>query len=203
MRRFHKTAVVLAAATLSIGAAGSAFAAAGGAENITSLPASKKDIAVTGTYEQGTASDTVYKVDIEWGAMAFTYKAAAKGSWNTATHKYDNAETAGKWTPAVADGNRITVTNHSNAGVTAELSFAADSSISGLMGIFQVSDSDKTDKSTLSLETADNGKGTDGAGMETSDSAYLVLSGGELGSDTAAGTKIGTVTVTIDKAVTP
>lgn len=198
MRKFHKTAAVLAAAALSVGMTGSALAATGSLD----LTTSSKDIAVTGTYQAGSTSDKVYKVDIEWGAMAFTYTAAAQGSWNTTTHRYDSTETAGKWTPDAADGNKLTVTNHSNADVTATLSFTAEASITGLGGVFQASDSDTEDKSSLTLGSADNG--TDGAaGTATSDSAYLVLSGGELGSDAAADTKIGTVTVTINDTTTP
>lgn len=72
----------------------------------------------------GGAGGTVYSVDITWGDMAFTYTAEA-GIWDPATHKTTGAE-GGVWTVDSEGGNTITVTNHSNTGVTAAFSYAAD-----------------------------------------------------------------------------
>lgn len=73
---------------------------------------------------------TVYNVTVAWESMDFTYKKAATGTWDPATHTYSNGNAAGWVTNGnqlVADadeqGNHtavssaITVTNHSNAEV--------------------------------------------------------------------------------------
>lgn len=74
---------------------------------------------VSGTYVPGSATSTVYYVDITWGSMEFTYTDAAEGTWNPQDHTYDNS-TAAAW--SCADGaNKITVTNHSNAPVKKQL----------------------------------------------------------------------------------
>ncbi len=70
----------------------------------------------------------VYKVDIGWGFMKFQFADAAR-VWDPATHTY-SAGTGGKeWTvPAYLDAvnNKINVTNHSNVGIYATMSYAAD-----------------------------------------------------------------------------
>lgn len=137
---------------------------------------------VSGTYVPGGATSTVYYVDITWGSMEFTYTDAAEGTWNPQDHTYDNS-TAAAW--SCADGaNKITVTNHSNAPVKATLKYETATGFDAITGTF--------DKGTLSLVTA-VGTAKDNAPAET---ALLTLSGA-LSKDTAAKTKIGTVTVTL------
>ena len=131
----------------------------------------------------GGAGGTVYSVDITWGDMAFTYTAKA-GIWDPATHKTTGAE-GGVWTVDKDGGNTITVTNHSNTGVTAAFSYAADTDFTGIIGTF--------DNASLNLETA-VGTAVDEAPNGT---AALSLSGA-LGSTTADNTKIGTITVTLN-----
>lgn len=135
---------------------------------------------VKGTYVAG-GSATVYSVDITWGSMEFTYTDASEGVWNPATHTYSGA-TKAAWT--CADGaNSITVTNHSNAGVTAALSFEHADGYNGISGTFTAD--------TLMLETA---VGTARAEAPAK-SAKLNLTG-SLPSD-ASNVIIGTVTVTL------
>lgn len=135
---------------------------------------------VKGTYVAG-GSATVYSVDIAWGSMEFTYTDASEGVWDPQTHTYSGA-TEAAWT--CADGaNSITVTNHSNAGVTAALSFEHADGYNGISGTFTAN--------TLVLETA-VGTERDAA---PSKSAELKLSGA-LTSGTEDAT-IGTVTVTL------
>ena len=141
---------------------------------------------VTATYttdSTGGAGGTVYSVDIAWGDMEFTYTAAA-GVWDPVTHTITGAD-GGTWSATNTGGNQIKVTNHSNTAVTATFSYAAASGYEGISGSF--------DKTSLDLATA--------VGTEVSnapkDSAALTLSGA-LDSATAASTKIGTITVTLN-----
>ncbi len=137
---------------------------------------------VKGTYVAGGTATTVYSVDITWGSMDFTYTDASQGTWNPQTHQYDDAASA-KWSCA-ADANKIEVTNHSNAAVNAQFSYASESGYSGINGTFS--------KNTLNLDTAV------GTAFSSAPSGSVTLSlTGELSSETAANTKIGTVTVTL------
>lgn len=141
---------------------------------------------VTATYRadsSGGAGGTVYSVDITWGDMAFTYTAEA-GIWDPATHKTTGAE-GGVWKVDKEGGNTITVTNHSNTGVTAAFNYAPASGFEGISGSF--------DKESLALKTA---VGTEVANAP-SGTAALTLDGA-LGSDTTANTTIGTITVTLN-----
>lgn len=134
---------------------------------------------VKGTYVAG-GSATVYSVDITWGSMEFTYTDASEGVWDPQTHTYSGAKAAG-WT-CEEGANKITVTNHSNAVVTAKLTYDAAAGYS-VTGSFT--------ESSLELKTA-VGTERDAA---PSKSAELKLSGA-LTSGTEDAT-IGTVTVTL------
>lgn len=141
---------------------------------------------VTATYRadsSGGAGGTVYSVDITWGDMAFTYTAEA-GIWDPSTHKTTDAE-GGVWKVDNDGGNTITVTNHSNTGVTAAFSYAADTGFEGITGTFN--------NASLNLESAV------GTTVEAAPKATASLSlNGALGSTTADNTKIGTITVTLN-----
>lgn len=65
------------------------------------------------------ASLEVYSVDISWGDMAIEDTAS---EWDPDTHTYDNVNTA-KFGDGATDG-KVTVTNHSNVGITSTCSFA-------------------------------------------------------------------------------
>lgn len=140
---------------------------------------------VTATYVAGTsggAGGTVYSVDIDWGDMAFTYTEEA-GVWNPETHQTTGAG-GGIWKATTTDGNKIKVTNHSNAAVTATFSYAAATGYDTISGSF--------DKATLNLATAVDTE----VSNAPSDTAALTLTGA-LASSTAANTTIGTITVTL------
>ena len=139
--------------------------------------------AVKGTYAAGSAATTVYRVDIAWGSMAFTYTDASQGTWNPATHQYDGAGT-GTWSCA-EDQNKITVTNHSNAAVKAQFSYTPESGYNGINGTFS--------NATLDIPTAV------GTAVASAPSGSVTLSlDGALSSETAANTTIGTVTITLE-----
>lgn len=141
---------------------------------------------VTATYRadsSGGAGGKVYSVDITWGDMAFTYTAEA-GIWDPKTHT-TTSSTGGVWTVNNTDGDKITVTNHSNTDVTATFSYAADTGFEGITGTF--------DNASLNLESAV------GTAVEAAPKATTSLSlNGALGSTTTDNTKIGTITVTLN-----
>ncbi len=142
---------------------------------------------VTATYKTSssgsTGGGTVYSVDIAWGDMAFTYTAGSAGTWDPATHSVTGG-TGGAWKADSEGGNKITVTNHSNAEVTATLTYTAETAFNGISGTFG--------NATLNLATAV------GTTPSTAPSDYTTLSlSGKLDSGTANGTKIGTITVTL------
>lgn len=137
---------------------------------------------VKGTYVAGGTATTVYSVDIAWGSMEFTYTDASQGTWDPQTHKYGGGVDS-TWSCA-EDANKIEVTNHSNAAVNAQFSYASESEYSEISGAFT--------KDTLDLDSAEGREFSNAP----SDRVTLSLTG-ELSSDTLASTKIGTVTVTL------
>ncbi len=108
---------------------------------ITSVP-DTTNIDVQARYQGSSEEVTVYQIDVSWGDMQFTYSETGASTWNPATHEYEEAA-QGSWS---AQGNTITVINHSNAAVTAQLSFQAASGYEGISGSFS--------QSTLELATA-------------------------------------------------
>ena len=145
-----------------------------------------REITVTGVYQAGTTAGEKISVDIVWDAMDFTYTAPSQGTWNPATHAYEGA-TAGGWsdnTPA------ITVKNHSNVAVNATLGFTAD--VAGVVGTFTEASGTAND-SVLELATAE---GTESANAPTATATF-----GISGAAIDATQTLGTITVTIAKAV--
>lgn len=144
---------------------------------------------VKGSYKEGTKADTVYSVDVQWGSMEFTYTGANQGTWNPLDHTY-TGKTEAAWTNAEG-ANKISVTNHSNAGVKATLKYNKDTSFEGITGSFTEANGTAND-GVMDLQSA---VGTETIAAPTA-SATLGLSG-ELASTASANTKIGNVTVTI------
>lgn len=163
-----------------------------------------------------TEDTTVYSVDVEWGAMTFQYE---KSQWDPETHLETNGRgwmvyDTEKQSPLPDDTqnaiNCVTVTNHSNAGVYAALSYAGmqeDEDYSKITGTFTKKDGDTaTDFNEtgnyLTLATADNnpgGKGQETVGKvyfmpqdDTTDPAYTTAD-----RDIAKWQKIGKITVSI------
>lgn len=168
-------AVILTLALLSM-ASVTAFA-----DNIDTIGESGS-AEVKGTYVAGGSAATVYSVDIAWGSMEFTYTDASVGTWNPDNHKYDGAEEA-KWSCAKG-ADEIKVTNHSNADVTVNFSYAPESAYNGITGTFS--------NVTLHIGNAENTE----LSNAPSGSVTLGLKGA-LSSEKTASTKIGTVTVTL------
>lgn len=148
---------------------------------------------VTANYVAGQDGGTVYGVNISWGSMVFTYTDASKGTWNADNHEYDNP-VAAKWTCADGD-NVITVTNHSNAGIVVTPSYTAETTYSDATISF--------DKTTLTLATADNSEGDNGAGKATTGTITVTASGTLTEDDKTTaenGTTIGQITLTLKDA---
>lgn len=116
--------------------------------------------------------------DIKWDDMTFEYTESGK-VWNTKTHQYE--ATAGGWS---TESKEISVTNHSNADIKADLAFT--SNIEGLKGEFS--------KSKIKLVTAE---GTTPA-EAPADSAKFSVSGTAIESDSALGNITVTITATTD-----
>lgn len=73
---------------------------------------------ITVTYTAGDTDDTkVYAVDVKFGALSFEYTAEGNSGWNVEEHTYTTVPAS--WN---ATGNTVTVTNHSNDGITATFS---------------------------------------------------------------------------------
>ena len=177
MREWKKAGTaVLAAAALLTGSLPSAVSAGNISE--TEVPA-RTQIGVQAQYRDSAAPETVYLVDVKWGEMQFTYTAAGVSVWNPATHAYEVKEES-RWS---GTGNTITVENHSNAEVTAVLSFEAAEGYS-LTGTF--------DKAELRLPTAE---GTDPDAPPTATTAFML--GGTLEAEADSFHTVGKITVAV------
>ncbi|MBR2890751.1 MAG: hypothetical protein IKC09_10805 [Oscillospiraceae bacterium] len=84
------------------------------AEDQTNVNVGDYTADVTGTYVEGTTGGTIFSVDIAWAGMSFTYHAEQQPVWDVETHTYSEA-VAAYWE---GEGT-ITVTNHSNAKISA------------------------------------------------------------------------------------
>lgn len=135
---------------------------------------------VKATYEEGYSAGTVHSVDIEWGAMEFTFTDAAEGTWQPDSHTYaDTAEAS--WS---ANGNTVKVTNHSNTAVDVTFEYSKATGFDSVIGTLDVTS--KTLDSAVDTAVAD--------------APYVISTltlSGTLASDTTAKTVVGTVTVTI------
>ncbi|MBQ6999761.1 MAG: hypothetical protein IJN67_01785 [Oscillospiraceae bacterium] len=136
-------------------------------------------INVSGTFKTAGAAGEKISVDVAWEGMAFTYTEGAAGEWLPGEHKYAE-DGEGAWS---TNKGTVTVTNHSNAAVTATLSFAP--AVTGVVGTF--------DKTELQLATA---VGTE-VNAAPSATAEFGISGAAI---TENKDTLGTITVTIAKA---
>ena len=145
-----------------------------------------REIIVTGVYQSGTAADEKISVDLVWEAMDFSYTAASQGTWNPVTHTYEGA-TEGGW----SDNNpAITVKNHSNTDIYATLDFTTD--VTGIVGTFTEASGTANDN-ILELATA--------VGTEVANAPTATANFGINGAAIDADQKLGTITVSIAKAV--
>lgn len=180
--KMRKTAALFLSLALACSVNATAFAADADSTTVTE-DGKSAEIGVTGTYQAGTPGASVYKVDIAWTNLNFTYTAGSAGEWNPNTHTY-NGSSEGSWG---SQSGTITVTNHSNAMVEAIPVYKAAEGYESANMTFG--------SAGLELQSADNHRGQDGAGQETT-GTITVTPGGTLPEDTN-GDIIGTITVTI------
>ena len=137
---------------------------------------------IKATYQAGKENtDTVYSVDVKWGSLEYTYSSGVTKSWDPKTLKYKETSGTSSWT--CQDGaDQITVTNNSNADITASLAYAETGS--NITGTFT--------NSKIGLKSAE---GTN-VGGSPSETTTLSLKGA-LSNTTAEKQEIGNVTVTI------
>lgn len=132
---------------------------------------------VKATYNSGTSDKKVYSVDITWGNMNFSY---TSGAWDPDTHTYK-----GTWDQNENDDHTVTVTNHSNAPITANLTYTPGT----LEDDFKDNVTGTFDKPQINLISA---VGTTLENAPT-DTAHLTLTG----TLTESSDYIGRITVTI------
>lgn len=138
---------------------------------------------VKGTYQASSSGAVVYSVDIAWTDMSFTYTGAGEGTWDPETHQYSGGSSEGAWT---ASNDSITVTNHSNAAVTATAKFDPDSGYESTTMTF--GNNGATVATAVGTEVA------------SAPSATITVTPGGTLAESANGGKIGTITVSIAAA---
>lgn len=138
------------------------------------------EIDVVAKADDSTVTPDVYSMDVVWGAMAFTYSTAGTREWDPATHRYTDRVTSG-WG---ANGNTVTVTNHSNTEVVVTFSYEGAVGFTGISGAFSVI------SDTLAAGVVGDVDGADSV------STTLTLSG-VLASDITEFTKVGMITVSL------
>lgn len=153
------------------------------AEAVIDTNGGSQKVDVNAKYVDGRISATVINADVEWGKMEFTYTVSGTKTWNAQKHDYDIKD-SGAWT---ADGNEISVTNHSNAGIFADLTYKAGSGYDNVSGTFS--------KKRIALPTAE-GKAVGAA--ELTGTTVLTLDG-ELSENVTAMTNVGTAEVLISE----
>ena len=143
----------------------------------TTTPATNN---VTATYVAGGTSAKIYSVDVQFDAMSFTYTGASQGTWNPATHNYDDIDEA-TWGSATTAN--IVVTNHSNAAVAVTVSYAKAQDYTGSV------------TATISNGTFDLDSAVDTTYANAPSKTATLTIGGTATNEAA--TLVGTVTVAI------
>ena len=115
MKKILALALTLALiATLSV----VSFAAS---TNIADQNAPAQDLTVN--YDAYDDATEIFSIDVQWTDTEFSYNAGSQGLWKPETHRYEGAVAAG-WD--ADDKATVTVTNHSNAAVTATIAVNAE-----------------------------------------------------------------------------
>lgn len=144
---------------------------------------SQDPIDVTAKYNDAAKEPIVYSVDLKWDDMTFTYNESGTRTWDPDTHTYTDTTSAG-WDKISA---AVTATNHSNAQVTVKFDYTPQ----GATGV-NASMSKDSFKLAAGVENKPNEAATDSSNL-TIDSRTKPNA-----TVSAAGTVIGTITVTIE-----
>lgn len=147
-------------------------------------------INVAGEYSVASTGEVV-SVDVGWEEMSFKYTEGEK-QWDPGTHSYIGGENGG-WSD---NKPGITMTNHSNVDVVAELSFAPAASVTST---FYSKSGDtytalSADEQGANLSAAAEGSEQSAADAKT---FYFGISGGAI----TKNTPLGTITVSISSSL--
>lgn len=195
MKNKKKAGMMLAAA-LSLSGAVTVF----GSDGTVVENGGQASCDVTGSYVNGQDGGTVYRVDITWGAMDFTYTDISKNGWDPNTHQYNSVVPAAwSWTE---DTNKITVWNHSNTAVDASLSYQNNPGYDIETVFCDASQGGSfLPGSKLEIASAEPEDGSSTGTVKSGD-AYLQIRGGSI-TEEDSGQTLGTVTVTISDQAEP
>ena len=187
---------LLLAVVMVMGLSVTAFAAPTSHDKDT-VP-TEETASITAGYEAGSVSKPpVYRVNVAWEQVGTIKYTGAKEvyDWNTGTLVYEKNDksTDAKWDVSVDAAVNITVTNYSNMAVTATCGAPV-----AINGVTQIEGSYAGNQSTsvLNLGSADNGRGTSGAGQPVALTANYAITN-VVGSITEDNTTIGTITVSL------
>lgn len=160
------------AALLLLGMTTTAFASSTNLSNTTTTA----NLGVQASYH---ATDTTISVDISWSGLNFTYNGTQV--WDATTHKYVDS-TMGGW---AASNAAITITNHSNAILQADLRFKAADGFDDIDMIFSANT-----PYIGSAYTSENGG-------ETCSVTIPLIPNGPLAETITESTAIGTILVSV------
>lgn len=141
----------------------------------------KASIDISGKYLSQMTSDEIISVVVAWEDMNFTYYGSQEGTWNPTSHTYDGEKTAA-WNKTKAN---ITVTNHSNVDVVANLSYTA--SVESVTG--------SLDYQTLNLASAAEGDSLGNVEKAPFATSMFTI-GGSM--DRSSNEDLGTITVSLN-----
>lgn len=144
---------------------------------------SQDPIDVTAKYNDAATEPTVYSVDLKWDDMTFTYNESGTRTWDPDTHTYTDTTSAG-WDKISA---AVTATNHSNAQVTVKFDYTPQ----GATGV----------KASMSKDSFKLAAGVENKPNEAATNSSLLTIDSRTKPNatvSAAGTVIGTITVTIE-----
>lgn len=152
----------------------------GGSSSITEE--TQESIDIYGTYVEDEAAKVI-SVNIKWSETVFTYFEDMR--WDDKEHKNVPVEGSGKWSDTPLD---ITVTNHSNQSVKAELSFRS-ATVDGERIKAEIKGSFTSDSFVLTGATEQSGA--------TAFTTSFSVTGGEIYADSGTNVSIGSITITI------
>ncbi|MGO5113044.1 leucine-rich repeat protein [Oscillospiraceae bacterium LCP25S3_E10] len=143
-------------------------------------------INVAGEYSVASTGEVV-SVDVGWEEMSFKYTEGEK-QWDPGTHSYIGGENGG-WSD---NKPGITMTNHSNVDVVAELSFTPSASVTGT---FYSKSGDTYTALSADEQGANMSAAAEGSEQSAADAKtfYFGISGGAITKNTT----LGTITVSI------
>ena len=174
-----------------------AFAGALAGEETIKAEGGQAVFEVNGYYETNT-KPPVISVDVAWGDMTFLYHTAAIQVWNPDSHTYRDSENTTGWMPVETDGDLLTITNHSNVAVDADVTIESqrDGVTMQLKEVGNESNTASGQDGTLPLELASG----EGLTPENADAAKVrVVPTGTLNSTDTV--RIAQISVTVNQHV--